>query len=272
MRNDIPHSALYIRMLIPERQSRLQQIVSAKGMIDLDSLVRELNVSASTVRRDLGELEERGLVRRTHGGVVWTGDAEARDGSRPYAFDDRMRYRVDVKRRLADAARSLVQPGETILLDGGSTTFYLAEALRGTRLQIVTNSLPIAELYRDDDQAELILIGGLVYPRYGVLVGPAAEAMIATIHTKTLFLSVAGVHRGTLYNQNMLLVTAEQRMMEQSQRTILLIDSSKFGQQALVKLCDIDRVDAVVTDAAPPDVMRAELDRAGCELIVAGEQ
>lgn len=258
-------------MLIPERQSRLQQIVSAKGVIDLDSLVRELNVSASTVRRDLGELEERGLVKRTHGGVVWTGGDEPRDGAKPYAFAQRMQFRVDVKRRLAQAAKSLVQPGETILLDGGSTTYYLAEALRGTRLQIVTNSLPIAELYADDDQVETILTGGLIYPRYGVLVGPMAEATLATIHTKTLFLSVAGVHRGTLYNQNMLLVTAEQRMMEQSQRTILLIDSSKFGQQALVKLCALDRVDAIVTDAEPPDVMRAEIDRAGCELIVAGE-
>jgi DeoR family fructose operon transcriptional repressor len=258
-------------MLIPERQSRLQQIVSAKGVIDLDSLVRELNVSASTVRRDLGELEERGLVRRTHGGVVWTGGDESRDTARPYAFAQRMQFRVDVKRRLARAAKTLVQPGETILLDGGSSTYYLAEALRGTRLQVVTNSLPIAELYADDDQVETILTGGLIYPQYGVLVGPMAEATLATIHTKTLFLSVAGVHRGTLYNQNMLLVTAEQRMMEQSQRTILLIDSSKFGQQALVKLCALDRVDAIVTDAEPPDVMRAEIDRAGCELIVADE-
>ena len=199
-------------MLIPERQSRLQQLIATKGMIDLDSLVRELNVSASTIRRDLSEFEERGIVRRTHGGVVWTGDEPKDPGVKPYAFEQRMQYRVDAKRRIAAAARSLVHPGETILLDGGTTTFYLAQELLGTPLQLVTNSLPIATLYQNDEHAELVLVGGLVYPRYGVLLGPTAESMLSTIHTKTLFLSTAGVHAGSLYNQNMLLAQAEMRI------------------------------------------------------------
>ena len=129
-----------------------------------------------------------------------------------------MGYQLDAKRQIARAAATLVQPGETILIDGGTTTFYLAEELLGRPLQIVTNSLPIANLFLNDENVELILTGGLMYPRYGVLLGPTAENMLATIHTKTLFFSVAGIHDGMLYNQNLLLVQAEQRMMQQAQQ------------------------------------------------------
>ncbi|MFT3788257.1 MAG: DeoR/GlpR family DNA-binding transcription regulator [Tepidisphaeraceae bacterium] len=228
-------------------------------------------MSDSTVRRDLNELEKKNLVRRTHGGVVWTGGDASKDvgGFRPYAFEQRLQYQLDAKQRIAKAARQFVQPGETILLDGGTTTFYLAQLLLGTPLQIVTNSLPIASLFANDEHVELILTGGVMYPRYGVLLGPTAENMLAGIHTKTLFMSVAGLHLGALYNQNLLLVQSEKRMMEQAQKTVLLIDASKFGQQALVKLCDLSRIDAVVTDAAPPKAIADELVGAGCEIIVA---
>ncbi len=99
-------------------------------------------------------------------------------------------------------------------------------------MQVVTNSLPIANLFINDERVELIVTGGLLYPRYGVLLGPTAENIISTIHTKSLFLSVAGIYEGALYNQNLLLVQSERKMMEQSQQVVLLADSGKFGQQA----------------------------------------
>jgi DeoR/GlpR family transcriptional regulator of sugar metabolism len=256
-------------MLIPQRQSRLQQIIAERGMIDLDTLARELDVSSSTVRRDLADLEKSGLVRRTHGGVIWTGPTESRDSQRPYAFEQRMQFRVEAKVRIAVAAARLVVPGETVLLDGGSTTYYLARELLGTPLQIVTNSLPIASIYQNDEHTELVLIGGLMYPRYGVLLGPNAEAALGSIHVKTLFLSVAGLLDGAMYNQNMLLVQAERRMIEQSQRRVLLLDSTKFGQQALVKLGPISLLDTIITDAAPPEPIASQLRATKVNVIVA---
>src|ERR1700712_1591296 len=218
-------------------------------MCDLDTLAAELDVSQSTVRRDVEILEQSGIVTRTHGGVIWVGERST-TGPRPYAFDQRMGYQLDAKRKIARAARSLVQAGETVLIDGGTTTFYLAQELLGQQMQLVTNSLPIANLFLNDENVELILTGGLMYPREGVLIGPTAEHILSTIHTKTLFLSVAGVHNNALYNQNLLLVQSERRMMEQAQEVVLLIDSGKFGQQALARLCDLAEVDTVVTDAA----------------------
>src|SRR4051812_29067345 len=108
-------------MLIPERQSRLKESLSRRGMSDLDTLSSELGVSQSTVRRDLELLEQAGLVQRTHGGVIWVGDKSNGgnpSGGRPYAFHARMNYQVDNKRQIAKAALSLVRPNDTVLLDG----------------------------------------------------------------------------------------------------------------------------------------------------------
>jgi DeoR/GlpR family transcriptional regulator of sugar metabolism len=254
-------------MLIPERQSRLRELLQRRGMSDLDSLAAELNVSQSTVRRDVEQMVSEGLVRRTHGGVIWLGDASA--PTRPYAFDQRMGYEIDAKRAIAKAARQLVRAGETILIDGGTTTFYLAEELVGQPLQIVTNSLPIANLFTNDENVELVLTGGVTYPRYGVLLGPTAESVLATIHTQTMFFSVAGVHEGSLYNQNLLLVQSERRMMEQSQKIVLLCDSGKFGQQALARLGPLDLCDVVVSDAKLSREHQKLVRDADCELIIA---
>jgi DeoR/GlpR family transcriptional regulator of sugar metabolism len=261
-------------MIIAERQSRLRELLAQRGMSDLDSLASALRVSQSTVRRDIDALVEEGLVKRTHGGVIWIGGDRAGNGAaatRPYAFDQRMGYQVDAKRLIARAARALVQPGETILIDGGTTTFYLAEELLGMPLQIVTNSLPIANLFLNDENVELVLTGGLAYPRYGVLLGPQTESFIATVHAKTMFFSVAGIHEGALYNQNLLLVQAEHQMMRQAQRKVLLADSGKFGQQALARLGQLAGVDVVVSDADLPAEQQKLIRDAGCELILAEE-
>jgi DeoR/GlpR family transcriptional regulator of sugar metabolism len=254
-------------MLIAERQSRLQRLLARRGMCDLETLAGELRVSPSTVRRDVELLAERGVVKRTHGGVIWVGDRNST--TRPYAFDQRMSYQLDAKQQIGRAAKKLVQPGETVLIDGGTTTYYFAQELIGQPLQIVTNSLPIANLFFNDENVELILTGGLTYPRYGVLLGPTAEQVISSIHTKTMFFSVAGIHEGTLFNQNLLLVQSEQRMMQQAQQTVLLADSGKFGQKALASLCPLSEIDVVVTDAQLSDEHRSRVESAGCELIVA---
>jgi DeoR/GlpR family transcriptional regulator of sugar metabolism len=254
-------------VIIAERQSRLQELLARRGISDLETLAKELNVSNSTVRRDVELLEQRGLVSRTHGGVIWTGDKNG--AQRPYAFDQRTGYRADAKRQIAKAARQLIQSGQTVLIDGGTTTFYLAQELLGLQIQLVTNSLPIATLFANVENVELIVTGGLMYPRYGVLLGPMAEKMLSTIHPKSMFLSVAGIHDGALYNQNLLLVEAEKKMMEQAQEVILLADSSKFGQQALVRLCGLNEVDVIVTDGEISSEHRKQIEDAGCQLIIA---
>jgi DeoR/GlpR family transcriptional regulator of sugar metabolism len=257
-------------MLMAQRQSRLQELLARRGMADMDSLAAVLKVSLSTVRRDLADLEQRGLVTRTHGGAIWTGGGETQ--ARSYVFDQRLDHRAQAKQRIARAARELVGSGETILIDGGTTTWHFARELLGRDLQIVTNSLPIAQLFMNDERIELVLVGGVLYPRYGVLLGPVTEQMLGQVHARTLFLSVAGIHEGALYNQNLLLVQAEQRMMQQVQQVVLLADSSKFAQRALAQLCRLDAIHTVVTDEGIDKAHREQIQRAGCALVIADRE
>src|SRR6516162_3449309 len=129
-------------MLIAQRQSRLRDLLAQRRILPLESVSKELGVSPSTARRDIEALEQQGLVQRTHGGVIWIGDRGAAPSpARSYAFSQRMGVQLDAKRRIAKAAAKLVHDGQTILLDGGTTTFYLAEQIHGRPMQIITNSL-----------------------------------------------------------------------------------------------------------------------------------
>lgn len=235
-------------------------------MADVDTLATELRVSPSTVRRDLDRLEEERLISRTHGGAIWIGDRDG--GTRPYAFDQRVDFEAAAKQQLAAAAAELVKPGETILLDGGTTTFHLARQLVGRSLQIITNSLPIADVFVNDENVELFVTGGVLYPRYGVLLGPIADRALQDVHANTLFMSVAGIRDGSMYNQNLLLVEAERRMIRQAQRVVLVADATKFGQTALARLGPIDEVDVVVTDSRLSVATVDELKALGCSVIL----
>jgi DeoR/GlpR family transcriptional regulator of sugar metabolism len=116
---------------------------------------------------------------------------------------------------------------------------------------------------------ELILAGGVLYPRYGVLLGPIADQALASVHASLLFMGVAGVNDGALFNQNLLLVHAQGRMMAQAQKVILLADSSKFGQQTLARLCSLEEIDLVVSDAGLSPEYQSQIRAAGCELLIA---
>src|SRR5688572_17848022 len=161
-------------MLIVERQTRLLDILRRRRTAMLEDLARELEVSASTIRRDLEQLESRGLVERTHGGAVYRGEGSGAGQPSP-ALTERMQERVEEKTRIGRYAASQVQPQMTVLLDGGSTAVFAARQITARPIQIVTNSLAVANTFSEDDEGvELIMIGGSLYPRTGVMVGPIA--------------------------------------------------------------------------------------------------
>jgi len=158
-------------MLAESRRRQLLELISRQGYATLDQLTRSVGVSESTVRRDLEALDLAGSVKRTHGGAVYSGEVR----SMP-AFDDRTGTSADEKRAIGVATAGLIDDGDTVLLDGGTTTLEVARALLGRPVQVVTNSLPIAQLMASSPRSDLILIGGFVYPRTGVALGPLAIA------------------------------------------------------------------------------------------------
>jgi len=248
-------------LLIVERQKRLLDMLREQTAADLDALGAALSVSVSTVRRDLEALEEQGLVERTHGGALYRGPHH-----HSAVFSERMAEHVELKRAIGRRAAQLVEPHMTVLLDGGSTVYLAAQQIDVRPIQVVTNSLSIAQHFADDEQVELLLIGGNLYPRSGVLVGPIASRCLTDLHADLLLFSLAGAFDDGFYNQNLAMAEIEQVMMKQAARSVLLMDSSKFGRKSLARVCGIEQVEAVITDSG---VTERWLKQFGERLVVA---
>ena len=248
-----------------ERRNQLLELVRQRGFVSLPDLASELNVSPSTVRRDLDHLEEEGSAKRTHGGVWYTGPSP----KLPH-FEHRQQSQWDKKRAIAEVAAELIHDGDTILLDGGSTTYELARLLVGRTIQVVTNSLPVATLFTSNPNHEVVLVGGYVHQRSGVCLGPYANEMLRELRAQRVIVSVAGITESGCYNSNLLLVETEQAMMRSADEVIVVADSTKFGKQSLARMCRLEDVQRLVVDHEITEDWRSKIRSAGIELYLAG--
>ncbi|MFO0817963.1 MAG: DeoR/GlpR family DNA-binding transcription regulator [Pirellulales bacterium] len=253
-------------MLVDDRRSRLLELVRLRGFAALPDLASELQVSESTVRRDLDYLEETGSAKRTHGGVFYTGPSP-----KLHDIDRRQEANWGRKRAIARAAAPLIEDNDTVVLGGGSTVYELARLLVGRPLQIVTNSLPVANLFTSSDSADLVMIGGYVHTRTGVSVGPYAEHMLAELTARRAVLSVAGVTERGFFNSNLLLVETERAMMRAADEVVVVADSTKFGRTSLARLCELSDIDTLVVDQGLDTKWLDCLHQAGVRVVVANE-
>lgn len=255
------------QVITDQRRGRVLELVRNKGFAALPDLVDAMNVSESTVRRDLDYLEEVGVARRTHGGVFYTGPSP----QLPH-FDQRQSANWDKKRAIASTASQMIEDGDTVLLDGGSTTYELAQSLLGRPLQVVTNSLPVATLFSGSENADLVLLGGNVHSLTGVTIGPYANRMLAELSVRRAVLSIAGVNQRGYYNSNLLLVETERAMMQSADEVIVVADSTKFGHSSLSRLCDLGEITTLVTDGDVAAEWRDRLTAAGVDVVIASSE
>jgi DeoR family transcriptional regulator, fructose operon transcriptional repressor len=253
------------RMLAEQRRDFLLELVRVRRFASLPDLAEQLAVSESTVRRDLANLEQQGAARRIHGGGLYTGSSP----KLPH-FDAQQPIEWAKKRAIAAAAVKLIEDGDSILVDGGSTTYEVARLLVGRPLHVVTTSLPVGNLFASDSNSDLVLIGGNICPRSGVARGPYADQMLAKVRVRKTILSVAGIHDEGFFNDDMLLVETERAMMRAADEVIVVADSTKFGRQSLTHLCPLEAVSHLVVDSGISPEWRDRILAAGVDLIVAG--
>jgi DeoR/GlpR family transcriptional regulator of sugar metabolism len=252
-------------MLVEERRQRVLTLVSQRGYLSLKDLARALEVSESTVRRDVEHLATEKLLGKTHGGAVYGGN-----GTGLPALEDRASSQLEEKRAIARAAADRIQNGESVLLDGGTTTLEVARRLVGRAVQIVTNSLPIAALFTGRHEADLILLGGYVYPRTGVALGPWTVRMMEDVHVNQAVLSVHGITDKGLFNSNLLLVETERQMMRCADEVVVVADHTKIGRPALAFLCELATIDTLIVDDKLTHEQRRLLDQNDVRVVVAG--
>jgi DeoR/GlpR family transcriptional regulator of sugar metabolism len=237
-----------------------------RSLVKPAELAEELNVSIETIRRDLVALEEDGLVRRVYGGATRT-TARAFE---PTFEKRRMRHR-DRKVAIGRLAASLIEPGDTLILDVGTTVAELAGVLPRTYRGIVlTNSLLVATALADHEGIELITSGGRVRPGDLACYGPVSEAFFRDYFADKAFLGSGGVHpQMGLTDYYPEEIASRRVILDHAAERYVLADSSKLGQVALGKVCELAALSAVITDDRADAADVARLEEAGLEVKIA---
>src|SRR5438067_6546455 len=193
------------------------------------------------------------------------------DGATLPPLEDRSASQTIEKHKIARVAASRIHNGDAVLLDGGTTTLEVARLLVGRPLQIVTNSLPIANLFANSRETDLVILGGFVYPKTGVALGPLTVKMMDGINVRQTLLSVGGISAKGLFNSNLLLVETELAMMRCADEVVVVADHTKVGRQALAFLCELSAIDSMIIDKGLSQVQRELLQQNDVRLLLAGE-
>lgn len=270
-------------MLEREREEAILRALRMDRFGSVHDFVRLTTASEATIRRDLIRMEEQGLLRRVRGGAELPADASPIEPTGPAGatgpaipktntepFNARVAVRSEQKRQIAKAAGELCSPGETILVDGGSTTFFMAGYLKEKRLTVLTNSFPMAEELRYSQTCRIVLAGGALDPLSLLIHDPTGRDFYADYSVDQLFMSVDGITEQGLTNSHMKVIQAERQMISNTRRVVVLADSSKFRPSGHMRLCGFEAIDTVISDHLLGEEQRTMVREQGVELIIAG--
>lgn len=246
-----------------ERRAQLLAALDA-GEIDVDDLARRFDVSASTVRRDLQQLSSENAVRRTYGGAILTGHPIET------TLDQRLAVKGAEKRAMARTAMNLIEDGDTLILDAGSTVAAFGKLLLQRRLRIITNNLALLPYLAKAPGIELVVLGGAVRANSMGTVGPLANEALRRMTADRAIMSADGVVGGRgLCEADLDQVALKSLMMEQSKEVIILADASKLGRTHQVAWAPLPPRWTLVTDAGASAEQQKLMEEAGARVIVA---
>jgi len=253
-------------MISNQRQQKIIHIIEDQGEVTVADLVREFNVSEMTIRRDLDILDNQGLLRRVHGGAV---SHRGRSYEPPFLL--RTAENLDCKQRIGATAASLVQNGDSITLDVGTTTLEIARNLYTKQdLTVITPSLQIANELTKHPGIRLIVTGGILRTGELSLIGHLAERIFDEFFVDKLFLGAGAVDAALGVSEFNIEDTLVKRAMVKSAKQVILVaDSSKFNQVAFASIAPMNQIHSIVTDSNLDPQIAARLQEQGMELILA---
>ncbi|WP_455586984.1 DeoR/GlpR family DNA-binding transcription regulator [Bacteroides sp.] len=250
---------------IAERHKYILEHLNKNGFIKVIDIAKELDVTPVTIRKDLKHLEEKKLLYRTHGSASpvnpLTSDIDVKE---------KEKIRKDEKKRIALAAAKLVEENDSIIIASGSTVHTFAEHITPiNHLTVVTASLKTALLLNTLNNVEVIQLGGIVRKNSFSVIGDYTSQFFEQITCSKLFLGVDGIDlEYGITNSNIEEAILNKKMIEASLRTIILADSSKFGRRGFGKICNLDRIDVIITDDGISKSVAQSIEEVGIELII----
>ncbi len=249
------------------RQQRIEVHLQKVEFASLEELAQQVDASVSTVRRDVTALESKGHIKRTHGGARLVNPR-----SDEFAFSTRDTHQLDEKEAIARVCADLIGTNQTVIIDAGTTAYHVARHLENKTLHIITNSLPVANHYASSQRVEVVVSGGVIYPRLGVLVGPLAVEAFGKVRADLAVMSCGGLTPEGVANSHGLLIDIQRAMMRAARRVVLCVDHTKFNRQSASRLCGLGDINTLITDQAPPPEILAALEAARVEVIVANPE
>ncbi|GII66431.1 transcriptional regulator [Sphaerisporangium krabiense] len=257
----------FVLMSRYERWNSLLELLAQQGRLTVEEAAETLDVSTATIRRDFDELAQQQMLMRTRGGAV----------AQSVSYDLPLRYKTarheGEKQRIAEAAAEMVRPGGVVGLNGGTTTSEVARTLAaradpGARLTVVTNALNIAAELTVRQHVKIVVTGGVARPQSYELIGPLASGVLEQVTLDIAFLGVDGIdaeagasahHEGEASVNNL--------MIGRAGRVVAVADASKIGRRAFARICGIDRIHTLITDAGLSDAAVAEFTDKGVEVL-----
>jgi DeoR family transcriptional regulator of aga operon len=252
-------------MMAEERRTQILQTVRSAGRVRVNELASRFSTSAVTIRNDLNELHQRGLVLRSHGGAVLPDTILHESPVR-----ERLKAHSDEKRRIGAMAATLINDGETIILDSGTTTLEIARQIKKKQgLQIITNGVNIAAELLDARGAEVFIVGGTVRGESASISGRFTEEMFDQFSADKLFLSGAGCDLDFgVSGANLEETMVNRAMLRISREIILVADASKFSKRSMTRIAPFSEIDTVISDTSLDEVIQEKLRLLGCNLIL----
>jgi DeoR family transcriptional regulator, ulaG and ulaABCDEF operon transcriptional repressor len=251
-----------------ERHRLILSSVQDRPVVTVADLVSLTGVSEATIRRDIATLHMQKKLRRVRGGAeAITPPQFVGLAGRTFAVNETMGTKQ--KQAIARAAVELCTDGEPIIINGGTTTFQMVHPLAGRRMQIFTNSFPIAEHLLKHSKNTIMLSGGVIYREQNIILSPFENDVTRNFYAKRMFMGAQGLGPLGLMEADPLLIQAEQKLIGQADELVVLVDSSKFKNRSSLVLCPLDRIDTVITDEGISDRDAAMLEAADVKLIVA---
>jgi DeoR family ulaG and ulaABCDEF operon transcriptional repressor len=255
-----------------QRVEIVRNLLAARGFLSIADLMAATGVSAASARRDAGRLAEAGYGQRVYGGIQALGGAFSRRMAQAsletQAFEVSRTINIEAKRAIARRALEMCVDGDVIIVNGGTTTFQMAEFLRNTRLKILTNSYPLAEFLIRETQNRVALPGGEVYRDQKLIVAPFDDDAIQHYSARIMFMSAISIGPLGVIEGDPLIALAETKLLRRADKLVVLADSSKFASRGSLVVCPLSRIHAIITDQAAPADALAMLRDAGVETIV----
>jgi DeoR/GlpR family transcriptional regulator of sugar metabolism len=248
--------------MLNDRQINILNLLAEHELFSVNNLASKLGVSSATIRQDLNFLESEGLIRRIHGGAVL---ADADD------LSNRLGYNYEKKLGIARRAAQLVNDGETILIESGSTNALLArELVKKKNITLITTNVFIARQFRNSNNASIILLGGVYQQSSESLVGKITKSSIDQVNFDKAFIGIDGYTSSAGFTlRDIFRAEISSYIIKKATDLIIVSDSSKFGKTELTGICQLNDVRRIITDGGLPDQFRDEISQSGTELILA---